>query len=75
MLYKQANFNIIKIIVELIKDKGLVVDFSKIKGYSGNFWNEEADRLAKEAIDLAYIDRNMIIDSNNLYSSLEFSYS
>lgn len=37
--------------IQIFKQKGIEVEFEKVKGHSGDSFNEECDRLAKDAIN------------------------
>ncbi len=47
-----ANRDLWMQIIEQFQTRSIV--FHKVKGHSGDYWNEEADRLATEAADQQY---------------------
>ncbi|GET55575.1 ribonuclease H-like domain-containing protein [Rhizophagus irregularis DAOM 181602=DAOM 197198] len=49
LYYKTTNFELWAIIERLISSKSLSVTAVKVKGYSGNFYNDYADSLANSA--------------------------
>ena len=51
------NHSILFKIIELVKGKSLVLELIKVKGYSDDVFNDEADKLAKEAAEEALLNR------------------
>ncbi|PKY36529.1 hypothetical protein RhiirB3_459352, partial [Rhizophagus irregularis] len=49
LYYKTTNFELWAIIEHLISSKSLSVTAVKVKGHSGNFYNDYADSLANSA--------------------------
>ena len=46
---KTNNWSIWSIVLKTVKEKELNVELIKVKAHSKDFWNEKADKLAKEA--------------------------
>ena len=64
---KSKNKSIIRQIKSCCKAKDLNLILHKVKGHSGNKWNDQADRLAKEGINKsACLNVPEVIDSNLL---------
>ncbi|PLV56325.1 viroplasmin family protein [Thermotoga sp. SG1] len=65
---KELVTRVYKYYYELFRGKGLEVIFEKVKGHSGDFCNDEADRLAKRAargeknIEWTFTDSESIIE-------------
>ena len=55
-LLKIKNWSIWTKIIELFQSKKLTVNLIKVKAHNGNFFNERADSLAKEALKLHPIE-------------------
>ena len=44
----EKNIELIALYHKIIKEKSIMVEFQHVKGHSGNFYNEECDRMARE---------------------------
>ena len=44
----EKNLDLISLYHKIVKEKSIMVEFQHVKGHSGNFYNEECDRMAKE---------------------------
>src|SRR5437762_276227 len=48
----------------LVKEKHIDLNLHKVKGHSGDFWNDEADELAKDGLSNLHVFRNTFSYSN-----------
>lgn len=44
----EKNLELIALYHKIVKEKSIMVEFQHVKGHSGNFYNEECDRMARE---------------------------
>jgi hypothetical protein len=62
------------LIKSLTTSKNLDVTYIKIRGHSGNFWNDKADEIAKKAIYEASLDATNIIEFNLDFLGWDFNF-
>ncbi|GBC51436.1 ribonuclease H-like domain-containing protein [Rhizophagus irregularis DAOM 181602=DAOM 197198] len=65
---KMNNYIILFTIYDLIKTKSLTLNLHKVRGHSGNRWNDMADEIAKQGRDAASYNNDRIIDIRLLRS-------
>ena len=49
----------------LVKEKNIDLKLNKVKGHSNDFWNDQADELAKEGLSNLHVFRNTFLYSNS----------
>ncbi|RGB25914.1 hypothetical protein C1646_771105 [Rhizophagus diaphanus] len=65
---KMNNYIILFTIYDLIKMKSLTFNLHKVRGHSGNRWNDMADEIAKQGREAASCNNDRIVDIRLLYS-------
>ena len=49
-IFKTKNHSLINQIIDCCRTKNIDLELIKVKGYSMNYWNDKADKLAKEGL-------------------------
>ena len=49
----------------LVKEKNIDLKLNKVKGHSNDFWNDQADKLAKDGLSSLHVFRNTFLYSNS----------
>ena len=49
-MFKTKNYSLINQIIDCCRTKNIDLELIKIKSYSMNYWNDKADKLAKEGL-------------------------
>lgn len=44
----EKNLDLVALYHKIVNEKSIMVEFQHVKGHSGNFYNEECDRMARE---------------------------
>jgi ribonuclease HI len=66
LILRQNNHIILYTIKEIIKDKELDFQLIKVKGHSGNKWNDAADLIAKQAHENSLLNIDRCLDLDNI---------
>ena len=71
---KTPNSMLIEQIIQTATTKGQSLNFTKVKGHSGNFFNDIANDIAKQAATIAHQDNSHILDlvHSSMQSHLHF---
>src|SRR2546429_5918091 len=71
---KIPNIMIVDQIWRIVKAKQIAISMVKVKGHSGDFYNDMADTITKEAAAKGMVDQSSIFHmGTNLHSQLTFS--